>query len=253
MTELFRYPMMLPILLLTILALIALLAWSSRRKQRILAQLGHPSTLYRMIPMETPKRQNLKKNLRLAAVLSLLLAVAGPQWGIELTEFESASNQIVIAVDTSLSMNAEDIKPNRMHRAKEALSLLMDQLKGNRIGLIAFSGEAHIQCPLTSDMEAVKTFLSSLQAGMLPQPGTAIGKAIRLASKMLKPYTGEKALILLTDGEDHHSNPLQAAQEAQQTGIHIFPIGLGTPQGDPIPIRDETGKISGYKKNKKGE
>lgn len=250
--DLFREPGYLVWAVLAIAAAAALAGWSHRRRERLLERFARAEVLPRLFDTGALKVRRLRYLLRATALVGLLIALAGPQWGIRLVTTRSAGSQIMIAVDTSLSMLAEDLKPNRMERAKNALAQLIDGLKGNRIGLIAFAGEAQVQCPLTTDTSAVKSFLRRMETGMIPQPGTAIGKAVRLATAYLQKYPGHKALVLLTDGEDHRSRPLEAVQAAAETGVHVYILGMGTPEGAPIPVK-EGGKVTGYKKDAKGE
>src|SRR5262249_43046247 len=161
---------------------------------------------------------------------------------------------IFIAVDCSLSMQAQDFQPSRMAHAKLVLGQLIDRLAGSRIGIIAFAGQAYVQCPLTVDENAAKDVLATIDVGTVPIPGTAICAAIRTAIKGLKAGEGQnRVLVLLTDGEDHNSDPKGAAKDAANTGLKIFPIGIGSAQGEPIPIFDEQGNRTGYKRDKKGE
>jgi Ca-activated chloride channel family protein len=142
---------------------------------------------------------------------------------------------------------------SRAH-AKIILGQLIDRLAGSRIGIIAFAGQAYVMCPLTIDENAAKDVLDTMDVGTVPIPGTVIGDAIRVAIKGLKAGEGQnRVLILLTDGEDHHSDPQGAAKEAAKVGLRIYPIGIGTPEGEPIPIFDEQGNRTGYKRDKKGE
>ena len=151
-------------------------------------------------------------------------------------------------------MQAEDFKPNRMAHAKLILGQLIDKLAGSRIGLIAFAGQAYVECPLTIDENAAKDVLDTIDVGTVPIPGTVIGEAIRAAIKGLKAGEGQnRVLILLTDGEDHHSDPKGAAQEAAKVGLKIFSIGIGSSDGEPIPVFDDQGHRTGYKRDKKGE
>ncbi|MEE8425444.1 MAG: VWA domain-containing protein, partial [Elusimicrobiota bacterium] len=249
---LFREPAYLLWAVLALAAAAALAGWSHRRRERLLERFARPEVLPRLFDTGALEVRRRRYWLRTAALIGLLIALAGPQWGIRLVTTRSEGSQIMIAVDTSLSMLAEDLKPNRMERAKNALSQLIDGLKGNRIGLIAFAGEAQVQCPLTTDTGAVKSFLRRMETGMIPQPGTAIGKAVRLATAYLQKYPGHKALVLLTDGEDHRSSPLEAVQAAAETGVHVYILGMGTPEGEPIPVK-EGGRVTGYKKDAKGE
>ena len=141
-----------------------------------------------------------------------------------------------------------------MAHAKLILQQLIDRLAGSRIGILAFAGQAYVECPLTIDQNAAKETLDSIDVGSVPIPGTVIGDAIRVALKGLKAgESGTRVLILLTDGEDHHSDPVGAAKEAAGVGLKIFAIGIGTPQGEPIPVFDEQGHRTGYKRDKKGE
>ena len=189
----------------------------------------------------------------LSGLALVFAALAGPQWGVELAATRSDVRQVFIAVDTSLSMTAEDVSPNRLEKAKRELAQLLDALQGDRVGVIAFAGEAGILCPLTTDVEAAKQILSGVSVNSMPVPGTAIGTAARLAAGVLQRYPGGKALVLLTDGEDHRSDPLGAAAEAAAAGVKIYTIGIGTVEGNPLPIKEQDGgALTGYKKDRKG-
>jgi Ca-activated chloride channel family protein len=219
-----------------------LLRWASARRDRVTDALGRSETLRRVV---IPARRS--PSVRTAAIAFLLLALAGPRFGVELVETRSDSRQAVIAIDVSRSMLTPDVKPTRLERAKTSLSLLIDQLRGERIGVVAFAGVAEIVCPLTQDADAAKQLLGALEVGAVPTPGSAVGSAIRTAVAMLGRYPGGKALILLTDGEDHKTNPLGAAKEASISGITVYTVGIGTPEGEPIPGADGT-----YHKDAKG-
>lgn len=249
---LFREPAYLVWALLALAASAALAGWSKRRRKRMLERFAGAGVLPRLFDTGALEVRRRRYLLRAAALVALLIALAGPQWGIRLVTTRSVGTQIMIAVDTSLSMLAEDLKPNRIERAKSALAQLINGLKGNRIGLIAFAGEAQVQCPLTTDSGAVKSFLRRIEAGMIPQQGTAIGSAVRLATSYLEKYPGHKAIVLLTDGEDHRSRPLEAVRAAAEAGVHVYILGMGTPEGEPIPVK-EGDRITGYKKDSKGE
>jgi Ca-activated chloride channel homolog len=225
----------------------ALAAWAAARRERVARALGRVETVRRCAE-DASRARALRARLRLGALLCLLLALAGPRWGVELMETRSDARQVVVAVDVSLSMQAQDVKPSRLERAKGALSLLLDQLKGERVGVVAFAGEAQIVCPVTSDVEAAKQLLGALEPGAVAVPGTAVGSALRLGASMLGRYPGAKALVLITDGEDHGTDPLGAAAEAARAGVRVFAVGVGTPEGEPIP----TGAPGEYKKDGKG-
>jgi len=223
-----------------------LLAWAAARRRAVSAALGREATFSR-VSEDAAVRRRLAGGLRLSALALIFLALAGPQWGVELVSTTAAAREVVVAVDVSLSMRTQDVKPSRLERAKASLSLLLDQLRGDRVGVVAFAGDAQIVCPLTSDVDAAKELLSALDVGSIPVPGTAIGTALRTATAMLAKYPGAKSVVLLTDGEDHRSDPLGAAKEAAAEGIRVFTVGIGTPEGEPIPVEG-----GGYKKDKSG-
>lgn len=242
----FRDPFWLALALPALAAAWALSAWAEARRARVAAVLGRTETLARLVEGAAAGRRPAAR-LRLAALALLLAALAGPQWGVELVETRGSARQVVVAVDVSLSMLAQDAKPSRLERAKRSLSLLLESMRGERVGVVAFAGAAHVVCPLTHDVEAAKQMLEALDAGAVPTPGTEIGSAIRTASAMVGRFTGAKTVVLLTDGEDHRSDPLGAAREAAAAGVRVFAVGIGTTEGEPIPLEG-----GGYKKDPKG-
>jgi Ca-activated chloride channel family protein len=242
----FRSPLWLAAAVPALAAAWGLLAWAAARRARVGAMLGRQSALSRA-GEDASARRRWASGLRLGAVFCLLLALAGPQWGVELVETRGSARQVVVAVDVSLSMQTPDVKPTRLERAKASLSLLLDQMGGDRVGVVAFAGDAQIVCPLTFDVDAAKELLGALEVGAVPTPGTSIGGAIRTATAMIGRYPGAKNVVLLTDGEDHKSDPLGAAKEAAASGVRIFTVGIGTPEGEPIPLEG-----GGYKKDAHG-
>jgi Ca-activated chloride channel family protein len=242
----FRSPWWLAAAVPVLAAAWGLLAWGAARRRRIGAAIGGAAALSRSAE-DAGARRLLAAGLRLAAAASILLALAGPQWGIDLVETRGSARQVVVAVDVSLSMQTPDVKPTRLERAKASLSLLLDQLKGDRVGVVAFAGDAQVICPLTSDVDAAKELLGALEVGAVPTPGTSIGGALRLATAMIGRYPGSKSVVLLTDGEDHKSDPLGAAKEAAASGVRVFTVGIGSPEGEPIPLEG-----GGYKKDLHG-
>ncbi len=183
-----------------------------------------------------------------------LFSLSSPQWGIVPQEVKTHGVDVIIGIDTSKSMLAEDITPNRLEFTKKIINVLLDRLQGNRVGIITFAGIAFYQCPLTLDIDAAKYLLSVIDTDIVPYPGTKIGDCIAETIRVLKdqPHKGGKILIIFTDGEDHDSSPVQLAQEARKNGIVIYTVGVGTPEGRPIPIRDNAGNIVDYKKDKSG-
>ncbi|MEK7389982.1 MAG: VWA domain-containing protein [Elusimicrobiota bacterium] len=242
----FRQPWWLAAAVPVLLAAWALSSWACARRRRVGDALGRTATLVRTAAPSASRRGACAR-LRWASIGLLMISLAGPQFGIELVETRSDARQVVIAIDVSLSMLTADVKPNRLERAKASLSLLIDQLRGERVGVVAFAGSAQIICPLTMDNDAAKELLGAVSIGAVPNPGTAVGAALRTATAMLGRYPGGKAVVLLTDGEDHRSDPQGASKEAAAAGVRVFTVGIGTPEGEPIP-----GEGGAYHKNAKG-
>jgi len=183
----------------------------------------------------------------------ILIALANPQVGTKIEEVKQIGIDVYILLDVSKSMLAEDIKPSRLEKAKYEISKLIQRLKGDRIGLIVFAGEAYVQIPLTSDYSAANLFLNAVDVNSVPQPGTAIGPAIELALKSFKYDDGtKKAIVIMTDGEDHQGNLESVLDEANSKDVAIYAIGFGSPAGVPIPIYNEAGVQVGYKKDNQG-
>lgn len=237
------------------LAVLGIVCWlgNSWKKHLVLSLFG-TETYSRL----TGGKNRLKIWQTVLGVLGLcflFIAMAGPQWGLEIVQAEGSFSQTVIAVDVSASMKARDLRPDRLNSAKNMLRMLIAQMPQDRIGLIAFTSEAFVQCPITTDEDALKYFISSLQPDMLPVAGTSLAAPVRLAAHMLSKYPGQKGLILLTDGEDHTPEELQEAETiAQKEGIRIIAIGMGTPTGELIPEKtDVSGNVVEYKKDRNGK
>jgi Ca-activated chloride channel family protein len=190
----------------------------------------------------SPARLKLRLGLLVLAVVCLLLALARPQWGFDWEPTKQRGLDIIVAIDTSKSMLAEDIAPNRLARAKLAALDLARLARSDRLGVVAFAGTAFLQCPLTIDDTAFRQSVEALNVNLLPQGGTAIAEAIDTALKAFKEGESYKALVLLTDGEDHDSGALEAAKRAAQAGLQIFTVGVGTADGELLRIKDTTGK-----------
>lgn len=195
----------------------------------------------------------LKFSLILLSIFLLIFALANPQVGSKIEEVKQVGIDVYILLDVSLSMQAQDIKPSRLEKAKHEISKLIQKLRGDRIGLIVFSGEAFVQFPLTTDYAAANLFLSAVDVTTVPQPGTAIAPAIRLAQRSFKEdEETKKAIVIITDGENHEGDVVKIAEESTSKGISIFTIGLGDATGAPIPITNANGAQIGYKKDKFG-
>ncbi len=223
-------------------------------KRWLLNRLGDPDLVAKLTAQVSRRRQVIKAGLLLLAMAFLILGLADPQVGTRLETVKRKGVDIFVALDVSRSMLAEDVPPNRLEKARHEISNFIDLLQGDRIGLIVFSGIAFVQCPLTLDYSAAKLFLDEIQVGMVPQPGTNLPQAIQTAmhsfvSKELK----HKVLILITDGESHEGDPVKVAREAAREGVVIYTIGIGSPQGAPIPEFDRYGNKVGYKKDRQGQ
>jgi Ca-activated chloride channel homolog len=239
---------------LYVLPLIIVLFFFLFNKQRKNLKTFANSNLHNIL---LPKHSKIKSWLKIILVtlaLSLLiLAAANPQIGTRLEEVKQTGIDVFILLDVSLSMSAEDIKPNRLEKAKYQISNLINKLRGDRIGLIIFSGDAYVQIPLTTDYSAANLFLSAVDFKSVPQPGTAIATAINLAIKSFDFKTPtQKVIVVITDGEDHEGDIIEAVNDAVSKDLKIYAIGLGSQEGVPIPIYNSQGEAIGYKKDRDG-
>ncbi|MDZ7292436.1 MAG: VWA domain-containing protein [candidate division KSB1 bacterium] len=225
-----------------------------RWKRQAMQRFGNLLLMQQLTPSLSRKRQVWKIVLLLAALLFAVLALARPQVGTKLEEVKREGVDVMIAIDVSESMNAQDMKPSRIAKARHEVASFIDKLEGDRVGIIAFAGEAFVQCPLTLDYGAAKIFLDVLEPGLIPTPGTAIGQAIQLAIESFETTERKyKVLVLITDGETHDEDALKMAEAAEREGIVIYTVGIGSPQGVPIPVIDERGIQIGFKKDRRGE
>ncbi len=206
-----------------------------------------------LFPLRSNFKSSLKFGLSLIAFILITIAVANPQIGTKIEDMKQIGIEVYILLDVSKSMGAEDIKPSRLEKAKFEISKLIQKLKGDKIGLIVFAGQAYIQFPLTSDYSAANLFLNAVDFNSVPQPGTAIGPAIDLALKSFRYDDGtKKAIVIITDGEDHEGSVDNSLDEAKSREVSIYSIGFGSPVGVPIPVYDESGVQRGYKKDNEG-
>lgn len=251
--ELFARPVYL-LFFLPAAAVTALVFWAGTKlKNRAVNALFGPAA-YAKLTAHLRPASAWRTVMFFLAEFFLFAALAGPQWGTEIIEAQGAFAQTVIAVDVSASMRARDLRPDRLDNAKNMLQMLVSNLKEERIGIIAFTSKAYVQCPITTDEDALRYFISALKPDMLPVNGTSLAAPVSLAAQMLAKYAGQKALILLTDGEDHSPQDLEAAkQTAAKNGVRIIAIGIGTKEGTLIPAKTDTaGNVSEYKKDKQG-
>ena len=248
----FGHPLLLSLfILIPIIILLYFIAFYKKQKQ--LQQFGDLEILSQLMPEFSKNRPVFKLVILLLALSFFILGIAAPQFGSKMQQKKHKGVEIIIALDVSNSMMAQDIKPNRLERAKQAISQLVDQLKNDKIGLIVFAGEAFTQLPITNDYVSAKMFLSTISTKSVSVQGTAIGDAIRLASKSFTPVgngTGDKAIIIITDGENHEDDPISEAKKAVENGIHVNTIGVGLAQGAPIPIGN--GGLQNFMKDESG-
>jgi Ca-activated chloride channel family protein len=246
----FEHPQYLYLLLIIpALAFIRLL-FDIRRK-KALERFGNPELMEHLMPDVSIVRPTIKFYLLILAMIAIIFMIASPQFGTRLQTVQRKGIEIIVALDVSNSMNASDIEPSRLERAKQAIARLTDQLNKDRIGLIVFAGQAYIQIPITSDYASAKMFLRAVNTNIVPVQGTAIGAAINMS---VSAFTAQedinRAIIIITDGENHEDDAIGAAKSAVEKGIQVYTIGMGSTQGTPIPVggqgnflRDKDGNV----------
>ncbi len=227
-------------LLLLIPALAIIYALVARRRRHLLAKFGNMELLKGLMPDFSRGRLRLKFVLYLLAFACVVLAAARPQFGSKLREEKSKGVEMMLVVDVSNSMLAEDFEPNRLERTKYAIGKLFEGLHQERVGLVAFAGEPKVQLPITSDYRMAQAFAKRLSPTLVGEQGTAIGKALQLATLSFSSQSEQsRVIVLITDGENHEDDAVEAARVAKEQGIRIYTIGIGTPEGAPIKINGE--------------
>ncbi len=239
-------------LLLLIPVLILVFILKSKWRKKTIQKLGDPSLINKLMLGYSRERLNTKNVFLLIGIFFIILGLVNPQIGSKLTEAKREGIDMSIVLDISNSMLAEDLSPNRLERAKRGILQMIEKLKGDRLSIVVFAGQAYTQLPLTTDYAAAKLFTSVIQPNMVPTQGTAIGKAITRAVESfdLKSPT-KKVIVILTDGENHEDDALDAANEANKNGIIIHTIGMGSEHGVPIP--NKKGTTNDFKLDKKGQ
>jgi Ca-activated chloride channel family protein len=248
----FEHPNLLWLLLVVPPALALFFWWGERVKRKLLTQFIEARLLTTLTAGVSPARRKFRFTLLIAAVTLLIVAIARPQYGYDKEEVHQSGLDIVVAVDTSKSMLATDIAPNRLERAKLAALELMQTAKADRLGLVAFAGDAFLSCPLTSDDTAFQQSVQALDVNSIPQGGTALAAAIDTALTAFKEQDHHKALVLITDGEDNDEGALAAAEKAAKAGLKIFTIGIGSTEGTLVRVPDGNGG-SDYIRDDKGQ
>lgn len=247
----FAIPHVLWLLLVIPPLLVFFFWWSERERRRLMTQFIQARLLPALLAGVSDARRKIRATLIVAAVAALIVALARPQVGFDWQEVRQRGLDIMVAIDTSKSMLAADIAPNRLARAKLAALDLMQQAKSDRLGLIAFAGEAFLQCPLTIDDNAFRQSVEALDVDIIPEPGTAIADAIDEARRAFQDGDNHKVLVLFTDGEDQDTGAVEAAKRAKESGMVIFTVGIGTASGELLRIKGPNGE-SDYVRDQNG-
>ena len=225
---------------------------TTKRKQRQLLEFGDPELMAQLMPDASKSRPIVKFALLIVAITLLIVAAARPQYGQQEKTVKRQGIEVMVALDISNSMLAEDVAPNRLDRAKQMLSKMIDNMVDDKVGLVVFAGEAFTQLPITCDYVSAKMFLHTISPKLIPTQGTAIGTALQTAIRSFGSQESDagRAIILITDGENHEDDAIAAAKQAQELGIQVFVIGIGKPEGSPIPvsgtndyIKDRSGQV----------
>lgn len=248
----FEHPEYLYGLLIIPLLVIVYVLFRVAQKKRFerFAQIGMRDQL---VPTYSTRRANFKFVIFLLMISSVILALANLQSGSKMEEVKREGIDLYLAIDVSNSMNAEDIVPSRLERSKQAINKLIGDMRGDRIGVIVFADKAFVQLPITTDYSAARMFLSTINTNLVASQGTAIAEAISLALKSFPDENHSRAIVIISDGEDHENDAaVKAAQEAAKQGVHVYTIGMGLADGAPIPEYNQYGHQTGYRKDRNG-
>jgi Ca-activated chloride channel family protein len=234
------------------------LMWALRsaRRARLLHRLIDPHAMPRALVGRSPSRTAVRGSALTLGLLLLSVALAQPQCGTSTELTKRTGIDVVVALDASRSMLAEDIRPSRLERAKLELADLLDRLRGDRVAIVVFAADAFVQCPLTTDYAAAKLFLHAIDVNSVPQQGTSLSSALLTAKQVLDDGGGVargRAVVLLTDGEDHEAGMGEALDQLNAESIRVYPVGIGSATGEPIPTFDDKGRFGGYKRDKLGQ
>ena len=230
--------------------LVAVFLYYNHRRRQNIRKYGDPALLQELMPTVSKYRPDVKFWLTFSALALTIFMLARPQFGSKMETVKRSGVEAVIALDISNSMLAEDVTPSRLEKAKKLISRLVDTFNNDKVGMIVFAGEAFTQLPITSDYVSAKMFLESINPSLITTQGTDIGAAIRLAMKSFTPNDGVgRAIVVITDGENHEGGAIEAAKEAAEKNMQVFILGIGSPDGSPIP--EERGS-NHFRKDKDG-
>lgn len=238
-------------LLLLLPFLAAFYLYSNYRKRKAIRKFGDPVLMAQLMPDVSKYRPDIKFWLLFVSIGLFSMLLARPQFGSKLETVKRKGVEVMIALDISNSMLAQDVQPSRLEKAKRLISKLVDEMENDKVGMIVFAGDAFTQLPITSDYISAKMFLESINPSLISKQGTAIGTAINLATRSFTPQEGVgRAIIVITDGENHEGGAVEAAKEAAEKGIQVNVLGVGVPDGAPIPVegtndfrRDREGNV----------
>lgn len=226
-------------LLLLLPLLAAFYLYSNYRRRKNIRKFGDPELMAQLMPDVSKYRPDVKFWMVFVAIGLFSVLLARPQFGSKLETVKRQGVEVMIALDISNSMLAQDVQPSRLQKAKRLVAQLVDKMENDKVGMIVFAGDAFTQLPITSDYISAKMFLESIDPSLISKQGTAIGAAINLASRSFTPQEGVgRAVIVITDGENHEGGAVEAAQEAAEKGMQVFVLGVGSPDGSPIPAED---------------
>ena len=239
--------------LLALPALMAFVWWAFARRAALVQRIGDPALIERLSVAVNRGMRRRRLVLWFLGIALIILALARPQWGSDVQIVEHRGVQVMVALDISRSMLAQDLKPTRLDRAKLEISDLMSRLTGDEVGIVLFSGASFIQFPLTFDYATARTYLRNASPDAITRQGTVIAKAIETAmTGFSEERVSQKIIVIMTDGENHEGDPIAAARQAAEDGAVIYTVGFGSPEGEPVPEYDGQGNVIGYREDDQG-
>ena len=239
--------------LIALPALMAFVWWAFARRDASVRRIGDPALIERLSTSVNRGMRRRRLILWFVGIALIIVALARPQWGSDVQIVEHRGVQVMIALDISRSMLAQDLKPTRLERAKLEISDMMSRLTGDEVGIVLFSGASFIQFPLTFDYATARTYLRNASPDAITRQGTVIAKAIETALQGFnEERVSQKIIVIMTDGENHEGDPIAAARRATEEGAVIYTVGFGSPEGEPIPVYDAQGNVTGYREDDQG-
>ena len=243
-------------LLLLIPLLVFMMLYQARKRKKLLLQIADSNLIEKLLSSFSSAKDYFKSYLMLTCFIMITLALIGFEVGTKYEQVKISGVDIVFALDVSASMNAEDIKPSRLEKAKHEIATFLDQLRGDRVAMVIFAGQAFIQCPMTTDYSAVRMFLDAVTVNTTTSAGTDFAEALDVIAQAFPRKSGDesasaagKAAVIFSDGEDHNTESYSLLENLKKQNIKIFVVGVGTPNAAPIPIYDETGAVKDFKKS----